>query len=256
MRSGDEGNSDQDLRPWFVYTLHDPELPQEVRYVGWTTRPKRRLWAHLQDAKTGKDRTYCGNWKRTVLARGLEPAMQVIEQGVGDGWKPVEVHWIKHYRDLGHPITNLTNGGDGSGKKLTPAQKKKIGDANRGKVRSAETRARLSAAHKGYKHTPEQTAKIAAANRGRKQSEEVLRRRRGRKMSSEAVAKSAEARRGQQRSPEVRAKMRASHLGKRLAPEHAANIAKAHLGLKRTEDQRRRISDAIRAWHVARKDAA
>lgn len=60
------------------------------------------------------------------------------------------------------------------GSKLSEETKRKIGDANRGRLVSAETRAKLSAAGKGRKLSAEHLAKLAASSRfsGRRHSEE------------------------------------------------------------------------------------
>jgi len=50
----------------------------------------------------------------------------------------------------------------------------KIAAANRGKVRSAETKAKMSEAHKGYKQTPEQIAKRVASRRATLAAKKLL----------------------------------------------------------------------------------
>lgn len=50
----------------------------------------------------------------------------------------------------------------------------KIADANRGKVRSVETKAKMSEAHKGYKQTSEQVAKRVAARRATLEAKKLV----------------------------------------------------------------------------------
>ncbi len=261
MRGTDEGDRDPDLRPWYVYTLHDPRLPAEIRYVGWTTNPKVRLWSHIGTARTGRDLTYCGNWKRMLLTAGLRPILTIVETGVGDGWKAAETKWIAHYREMGSKLTNLTDGGDGTrGYRLpleqrlkpkhTTESKKKIGDAHRGRKHTPETRANMRAAQLGKKHTPEHTAKITAALTGRKQPPEERARRCGRKMSPESVAKTAAANTGKKRTEECRDRMRASHLGVPLSPEHAKHVADAHRGLVTPQETKTKISTALKEHYA------
>lgn len=268
MRSGDERDRDQNLnqdRPWFVYTLHDPRDPDMVRYVGWATNTRQRLQRHLSDARSGRDRTYCGRWKRMLLASNVVPVLVVVDSGQGDGWKTAEQKWVAHFKSLEHRLTNLTDGGDGTRgytlpperrRKLTPEQKAKIGAANRGRKHSAEARENMRLAHLGRQHTPEQTAKIAAANRGRKMPAEEKARRTGYKMSPEAVAKGAAARRGKKRSQEFAEKMSAALTGRTLSPEHVAKVVAAHTGKKRSPETRARIAQSIREWHAKRKQSA
>jgi predicted GIY-YIG superfamily endonuclease len=35
---------------YFLYKLIDP-ITKEVKYIGYTKRPKTRLWEHIRDAK-------------------------------------------------------------------------------------------------------------------------------------------------------------------------------------------------------------
>lgn len=40
------------MKPWVIYTLSDPRIPEDVRYVGVTHRkPSVRLSAHLHASK-------------------------------------------------------------------------------------------------------------------------------------------------------------------------------------------------------------
>jgi len=64
------------------------------------------------------------------------------------------------------PLTNLTDGGEGCpGYKKSAETRAKIGNANRGRTRSLETRARMSAAARA--RSPETLAKIGAASKER-----------------------------------------------------------------------------------------
>jgi hypothetical protein len=252
MRSENEGSRDQNLRPWFVYTLHDPFEPEVVRYVGWTTDPKRRLKTHLRDARTGRDQTHCGNWKRSVFALGVSPVMTIVESGTGGGYGEAEMRWVAHYRSIvGKKLTNLTEGGDGTlGRVNSPEHRACISAYRKGRKATPEARENMRAAHLGMGHTPEQTAKIAAANQGRKMSQEERAQRSGRKRSPEAVEKTAAAKRGQKRSPESRAKMREAHLGKPLSPEHAKNAAESRRGLKTSPETKAKISASLKEYYA------
>lgn len=261
--SGDhERSGNQNLRPWFIYTLHDPRDPDSIRYVGWATDTKRRLSKHLSDARANRDQTYCGRWKRTLLAEGTLPVLSIVESGLGSGWSLAESKWVEHFKSLGHKLTNLTNGGDGTRgyqwpiekiRKLTDEQKKRIGDAHHGRKHTLESRANMRLAHLGKKHTPEQTAKISQANRGRKQSEEERSKRRGKKMPPEAVAKSAASRRGQKRTPEFSKKMSLALKGRKLSTQHVLNIEKSHQGMVPSATTREKISKSIKRWHAKRR---
>jgi hypothetical protein len=168
---------------WFIYTLADPRAPNVIRYVGWTLNVKRRIHQHLTSTKTGRDQTYCGQWKRSLLKAGVTPLLTVIETGNGDGWITAETFWIRHYRKrFGASLTNHTEGGEGFRAKHTDATKLKMSAAQKGRPKnrspehttnlmaalqqrqwSAETRAQMRAAHLGKKATIEHKANISRA---------------------------------------------------------------------------------------------
>lgn len=139
--------------PWFIYILIDPRT-EEIRYVGWTFNTHKRLNAHISNAKRTK--SHKAYWIKSLLDIKERPLLKIIETGNGDGWQQAERQWISHYRFLGAPLTNATDGGDG-----TP-----------GFIPGEETRKKMSLAHAGRKQSPESIAKTRAALLGRKQSPE------------------------------------------------------------------------------------
>lgn len=84
----------------------------DIRYVGWSGMPKRRLRRHINDAVKFKT-SYLHRWIVTLLARGQKPVMDILENGNGDGWGECERKWIAFYRASGSILTNLTDGGGG-----------------------------------------------------------------------------------------------------------------------------------------------
>lgn len=178
---------------WHIYVLIDPRT-SDVRYVGWSMDPLKRLDAHIHLSK--KMRTYKDHWIQQLLSAGLRPLMQIVESGIGD-YATAERYWIAHYRQNGCRLTNLTDGGDGAP----------------GYVPPPEVREKMSRAHIGKKQSPESTAKTAAALRGRKQSPEHVAKlakvRRGR-VPVAATEAAAVANRGRKQAQE--------HIDKRIAP--------------------------------------
>ena len=147
---------------WVVYILRDPRVEdfnQSVRYVGKTHRkPQERLMGHLSEVRRGK-RTHKCNMLRELLAASVFPIQEIIEVGTSErDWQKAEIAWIAYYRALGCPLTNATDGGEGT---INP---------------SAETRAKRSMSCRGYVHTPDARAAISKALKGRVFSE-VWRRR-------------------------------------------------------------------------------
>lgn len=237
-------------RQWSVYVLRDPRN-LDIRYVGVTHRLKTRLFDHIQQARR-KDPTYRSNWIRSLLAGGLRPLVEIVEQGFGEAWKEAERTWIRHYRNTGARLTNLTDGGEG-----TP-----------GVVRSEEYRKKISLRQKGRPANPEAIAKAAAKLRGRKLSAEHIEKIRlalkGNIVRTPEFCAQISARQiGRKPSAETREKQAAAKLGKKrgpYSPEHCQNISKALTGKKRgpmSLEQRQAHSIALkgRKWSDARRAA-
>jgi len=109
----------------FIYALADP-ITKKIRYVGYSYRPTYRLYQHL---KFG-----CGhvhNWLISLESLGLSP-IQIILDVVSSETAPIyEMIWISRLKRVGHPLTNLTVGGDGiSGFHHSEETKEKIASAN------------------------------------------------------------------------------------------------------------------------------
>lgn len=121
-----------------VYGWYDPEYPEEMRYIGMTTDLEARKKTHRRDSKTGN--TYKYKWWRSISPREPEYVVlfqQVLEKDcamkvLGEQERALK----KAYEAAGHPLTNLTDGGDGS----------------LGWRASEETRQKMSEAHSGEKN--------------------------------------------------------------------------------------------------------
>ena len=91
----------------------------EVRYVGWSINPARRLRSHTSKSTLSKEKNHRAKWVASVLRTGSKPVMEVIESGVAD-FAERERFWISHFRDLGCRLTNGTDGGEGMEELLFP----------------------------------------------------------------------------------------------------------------------------------------
>lgn len=117
------------------------------------------------------------------------------------------------------------------GLKLGPhseEHRRKIGEAQRGKVISAEQRAAMSKRFKGRVMDAAWCAKIAASMTGKKFG---------------------------QLSAEHKARISAVHKGKKLSDEQKQLLSRIHTGRPQSEETRAKRSASITAWHAARRAA-
>lgn len=184
-------------KPWEIYCLLDPR-DKAIRYVGVSHNGIQRLRAHLSVAR----RRLPGHkncWILSLLNDGVKPEYQVVESGIGPDWKESESRWIKHFRDSGCKLTNMTEGGEGApGRILSLESRAKIASGHKGRkvVFSAEHRKNLSEAGKRRGPPSEEHRKrLSEGQRGSKRAFTEAHKAAlsisatGRKMSPETVAK-------------------------------------------------------------------
>jgi len=105
-----------------IYTLSHPKTG-EVRYVGKTIQSlSTRLFAHIGDSK--RLDTYCARWIRFLLAQGLKPVIEPIDQVPNEQFAFWECHYISLFKSWGFRLTNCTLGGEGRLKYATEAERK------------------------------------------------------------------------------------------------------------------------------------
>jgi predicted GIY-YIG superfamily endonuclease len=95
------------MKKIYIYCLKDGN---DIRYVGKTTNLKRRLSAHISEAKRLKGRRYVLNWIFNLLLNDKKPTIHCIEECDENSWQEKERYWISFYRNL---IPNLCNNCDG-----------------------------------------------------------------------------------------------------------------------------------------------
>lgn len=210
-----------------IYGLVDPRTLM-VRYVGLSSSGLKRALSHGKTHALSKDRSYKAKWIRLLQRESLNYEIAILQESELDALEDNERWWIRYGRLSGWPLTNMTDGGDGT----------------RGLVVSPETRARISAAQRGRKRSPEHVAKVAAAHRGRK-------------LSDEHRAKLSESHRGQRQSAETIARRAAALTGrKRVAPPAPGiriNLRPKKLRQIVSPEARKRITDAVRAANTGRR---
>lgn len=196
----------------YIYTLSDPRANNEIRYVGKSVDPTKRLKTHLAKARAGCE-THCRRWIAGLLRSEVRPILSVIDFAeTAPEANAAEQRHIAQLRAAGHDLTNLTVGGDGRAA---------------GSPLRAETRARMSAARKGRPPARSVIEAAAEARRGkprpRSAMEAAWAANRGRKWTAEERAaqsarqKGKPARSGWKHSDETRKKIGASSRERRSA---------------------------------------
>ena len=137
----------------FIYALVDPADSRHIRYVGMAASRFSRPFEHAKIARKTQKHSYLLHWIRSIQTEGREPSVLILEE-LSEGVSRkllgfVESCYIRSLREIGHNLTNGTNGGDG-------------GATFTGRKHSVETRVLMSAAQRGRKKTPEHCANVSA----------------------------------------------------------------------------------------------
>lgn len=127
----------------YIYGLYNP-VTFELRYIGKTVNPKKRLEKHIQEAKGRYGYNhYKERWIRQLLSNNIEPILITIGKCTEDNWQEVEREYINTARQRGINLTNLADGGMGAstgrnnprfGKHLSQESRNKISQANKGRL--------------------------------------------------------------------------------------------------------------------------
>lgn len=136
------------MNNFYVYAHIDPTT-KEIRYVGkgfgkraYKLRPCSRYGHHK-------------NWIISLNNKGLTPEVLIIDDNLNEQKAlELEIWYIKHMRELGYELTNLTSGGEGLSNPPLEVRNK-ISSALRGKVKT-----------RGYHLTPEWKENIGKGQRG------------------------------------------------------------------------------------------
>lgn len=197
----------------FIYGLECP-VERVIRYVGKSTKPSKRLKAHLSGARRFAYDHHTARWIRRLLEDGLEPILVVLCEVLdGERWQDVEREYIATAEGKGWRLTNSTAGGEGLDY-LNPEDE-------------ARYRANLKRAMGTYNATPEGQAK--------------LRRMIAATLEPEALARRNAAIRATKERPEFREKMIGVSREINARPEVKAAKSKAAKSMWRDPDMRARF---------------
>jgi predicted GIY-YIG superfamily endonuclease len=194
----------------YIYGLLCP-LSGEIRYIGKSIDPERRVKGHISGAKSGAYSHHTSRWIRKLDRKGLAPQLVVLQEvGEDEDWRQVEREWISSAIASGWPLTNSTAGGEGPDY-IRPEDRERYRENHR-------------AAMERYRASPQGAAQL----------ERMLLAAR----SPEVVAKRSESIRKACRAPEYRERMRA--VGSEVAARAEVKAAKSSKSRAMWEDPEKR----------------
>jgi hypothetical protein len=104
-------------RAAWVYGLYSSESPEEIRYIGVSITPQRRLRAHRLDVRSEiafKNNPHKVRWLQQLATSGHTVGIKLIAEYYSEHEAYAsEDEIIQSYRAKGHPLTNMAKGGRG-----------------------------------------------------------------------------------------------------------------------------------------------
>lgn len=168
------------MRGW-VYALVDPSSIDggdlsEVRYVGYSYDPNKRMLSHLREAKRNVKGHRC-NWLRQLISMDVTPVLWLLEEADYNNLPALEMKWIADLKQC-YSLVNGTDGGDGvigyvgtinvtpegrekQGRAASAARKKEIAEGRVLSIHSPEARKKAVEKLRGYKHSIESKASFS-----------------------------------------------------------------------------------------------
>jgi hypothetical protein len=152
-----------------IYVLFDP-FDKTPKYIGKSDDPNKRLVKHINSSLNKKGRlTKKEAWIRSLLNKGIEPDLFILDEVPIDEWDFWEIHYISLYKTWGFDLKNGTPGGDTGpsmlGKKHTQETIDKIQNS-RNKVKDLISK-NISIAKKGIPQTKEHIESLSKVRKGK-----------------------------------------------------------------------------------------
>jgi len=194
----------------YIYGLKCPDSG-EIRYIGKSENPKKRLLAHINSARIFAYDHHAARWLRRLDGEQKRPELAILHEVVaGEDWRLIERQWIARAASEGWHLTNSTAGGEGLDY-LDPADQAKYKENHR--------QAMIK-----FRDTPE----------GKEQLQKMLRA----SNSPEVIARRSSAVRAAITSPEYREKMRS--IGAEIGSRPDVKAKKSAKALARWRDSEKR----------------
>jgi len=155
-----------------VGLIYKAVSPSKNVYIGKTTKTLlERKDRHYSNARTINCKEYDFAICRAIRQHGDNIVWSILHFNIPESdLSKLEIEEINNHNSF-HSGYNETKGGEGiSGWKHTKETRKKISEANKGKIVPAKTREKISKFRKGKHHTKETREKISEANKGKKHS--------------------------------------------------------------------------------------
>ena len=155
---------------YLIYALQDP-ITYEIRYIGKSVSGLHRPKYHTYPSCLSKDDTHKGRWLKQLVNNGFKPIIKVIQiLNNHDELVQAEIYWIKYFKDLDCPLTNLTLGGGGTiGYKWEDTDIRRFQPhPMQGKKLTDERKAKISRINKIVMNTPEMKYKLIKRKLGSK----------------------------------------------------------------------------------------
>ena len=150
----------------FVYTITDPR-DYKIKYVGITTNPKNRFCKH-NSIKQGKEGILKRNWILKLKSLGLNPIINIVDEGDIEYCKNAETGYIKLLMACGGKLKNKAK--QGFLFKHTDETKLKVSLANKGRklteLQRLEKKETAAKYWLGKKFTEEHLHKISINRKG------------------------------------------------------------------------------------------
>lgn len=96
------------MKMTYIYSLNCP-LTGEVKYIGKSDNPQKRLNQHISESKSKRSRK--DKWINSLLSRNLTPILEILEQIPQNKWKSTERKWIRNMKQSGVHLLNIAPGG-------------------------------------------------------------------------------------------------------------------------------------------------
>jgi len=145
-----------------IYVLKDEN--GNIFYVGKTATPNKRFRRHLTHVRVGSNYPVHNKLRKVILLKGNSDGVyNIIESEISQtDIDNREMFFIRHYKDSGCRLKNLTDGGEG-GKGMTEETRKKLSLIRLGKKLPPETCKKISESKLGIPFTDQHKRSLKKA---------------------------------------------------------------------------------------------